>query len=167
MDASALGSSIPALLEARKSDSISLSLSATHPKCRRCQIAVLGLLLLAGPVVMGLLRLQPLRPGFHFHWQRQGSTRKGWGGREGAFCEAIGNWAVCLRLLFCYQERVGERGRGEKEIEGGRKNITDLGRILHRFIYESSKKLESKTCLAVTKKRAWCSTFNPTLSARL
>lgn len=62
----------------------------------------------------------------------------------------------------------GERERdAEKEIEGGRKNITDLGRILHRFIYESSKKLEIETCQAVTKELAPCSTFNPTLSARL
>lgn len=35
-------SSIPALLEARKSDSISLSLSATHPQCPRCQTAALA-----------------------------------------------------------------------------------------------------------------------------
>lgn len=48
---------------------------------------------------------------------------------------------------------MGERKR-EKEIEGSRKNITDLGRILHRFIYESSKKLEIKTCQAVTNKPA-------------
>lgn len=90
----------------------------------------------------------------------------------GAFCEAIGIWAVCLHLLSCYGEEVGEKERGagedrEKEIEENRKSISDLGRILHRFVYKSSKELETKPCLAVTNKLAPCSAFNPTLSARL
>lgn len=46
---------------------------------------------------------------------------------------------------------LGGRERRRKE-EG--ENIIDLGRILQRLIYESSKtkKLEIKTCQAVTKK---------------
>lgn len=127
MGASALGSSIPALLEARKSDSVSLSLSETHPKCRRCQIAVLGLLL-AGPVVMSLLRLQPLRPGFHFHWQRQGSTRNSWGEgahERGHFVKQLGI-GLCAFIYFPAMEEVGEKERGgERE----RKKLKKVERV--------------------------------------
>ena len=70
------------------------------------------------------------------------------------------------------RERVRERlrdwgtGRGEERREG--QSITDLGRIVPRFIYEGSKmeKLAIKTCQVVTKKLSPYSTFKPILSAR-
>lgn len=72
----------------------------------------------------------------------------------------VRQWAVCFNLLFWYQG-VGGAGWGGGWL-GGRErrrkeegeNIIDLGRILQRLIYESSKtkKLEIKTCQAVTKK---------------
>lgn len=90
-------SSIPALLEARKSDSISLSLSATHPQCPRCQTAALpsspGWPCCDGSVEAPASKAWLPLP---LAEAKEGPAKVGEGG-----CEAIGSSVVRLHLLFC------------------------------------------------------------------